>query len=263
VALGAAWLALYFAWHGIDASWGLVFLIVPGTLVSLDRMTVDVGLVALCAGFALYTLDKQPNWALLAVLALAPLTRETGVCLTGAYLLWTVLQRMWKQSLRTLATLIPFAVWTAYVHAHTAVDLTKWTGVPLMGLIARTLQPVQYTLSSRWVKQAAVLDYIAVIGIWVALILLFQLMLKWRTGPLDLATLAFGATAVLVSKPDVWSEAYAFARTQSPMLLCLFLAGVPLRFWGAGIPLMLCIPRILFQLTPQFYGILHSWMGKR
>ena len=42
VALGAAWLALYCASFGLDASWGLLFLVVPGTLVSLDRMTVDV-----------------------------------------------------------------------------------------------------------------------------------------------------------------------------------------------------------------------------
>jgi hypothetical protein len=199
----------------------------------------------------------------MAVLTMAPLARETGLCLTAGYLLWSLLQKQWRQAAYTLATLIPFVLWTAYVHAHTAADLTRWTGIPLMGLVQRTLRPVQFALSSQWLKTAAILDYVAVIGVWIALILLMQLMLKRRAGALEIATLAFGGAAALLSKPDVWSEAYAFARTQSPLLFCLFLAGIPLRLWAAGVPLALCVPRILFQLTPQFYGILHSWLGKR
>ena len=39
---------------GFDPACGLAFLLVPATLISMDRLTVDVALVALCVAFALF-----------------------------------------------------------------------------------------------------------------------------------------------------------------------------------------------------------------
>ena len=60
---GAYWLAGCAVRIGRNAAWGLAFLLVPATAVSLDRMTVDLPLVALAAGLLLYAQDAvRPHW---------------------------------------------------------------------------------------------------------------------------------------------------------------------------------------------------------
>ena len=48
VLLGAYWLSRWATVNELHPAWGLAFLLVPGTLVSMDRMTVDGSLAALC-----------------------------------------------------------------------------------------------------------------------------------------------------------------------------------------------------------------------
>ncbi|MFN0170148.1 MAG: hypothetical protein ACKV22_27325 [Bryobacteraceae bacterium] len=263
VALGAMWVGRHAGVAGLSPAWGLLFLAVPATIVSLDRMTVDVALCALCAAFAVYA-TPQPAWRMLGpVLAAAPLARETGLCLPVAYALYALRRKQWRDAGIAVLTSLPAGLWTLYVHAHTAADLTKWTGFPLAGLIARTAHPFPYATPTDWLKQAAMLDFIAILGMWLALALAVQAFLLRGPGPLELACGLFAAAAIALSKPDIWTEAYAFTRTQSPLLLCLALAGWPTQFWTSAIPLALSIPRITFQLGPQFFGILHAWLGKR
>ncbi len=263
VALGTMWMARHAGAAGLSPAWGLLFLAVPATLVSLDRMTVDVALCALCAAFAVYA-TPRPDWRMLGpVLATAPLARETGLCLPVAYGIYALRRKRWKDAGIAALTAAPAGLWTLYVHAQTAPDLTKWTGFPLAGLIARTAHPFPYATPTAWLKQAALLDFIAILGMWLALALAVQALLLRRSGPVELACGLFAAAAIALSKPDIWTEAYAFARTQSPLLLCLVLAGWPSQFWSSGIPLALSIPRVVFQLGPQFFGILHAWLGKR
>ena len=53
VFLGVYWLARAMLIQGRHPAWGLMFVLMPATLVSMDRMTVDVALAALTAGFVL------------------------------------------------------------------------------------------------------------------------------------------------------------------------------------------------------------------
>jgi hypothetical protein len=62
----------------------------------------------------------------------------------------------------------------------------------------------------------------------------------------------------VVSKPDVWLDAYAFSRTQAPLLMCCALWGVTRRRWLALAPIAIAMPRLLFQLQPQLKGILRA-----
>ncbi len=82
VFLGSWWLARYALLGSAHAAWGLAFLLVPATLVSMDRLTVDVALAALTVAFVFYS-RPGPSWKLYPVLALAPLARETGLLLIG------------------------------------------------------------------------------------------------------------------------------------------------------------------------------------
>jgi hypothetical protein len=76
--LGTYWLSRLCQSFGYDALWALCFLMIPGVAVSLDRMTVDILLVALCMAFGLYG-AVAPSWRIYPVLLFAPLVRETGL----------------------------------------------------------------------------------------------------------------------------------------------------------------------------------------
>ena len=72
---GVFWLAQFARTRGMHPAWGLVFLAVPATITSLDRMTADIALAAFCVGFVLYA--ESDLWLVIAIFACATLTRET------------------------------------------------------------------------------------------------------------------------------------------------------------------------------------------
>ena len=97
LALGAYWSARLLARRGRSPLWGLLFVVVPATLASFDRMLVDGPLLALFAGFLLYC--EEERWKRVWVLAmLAALTRETGLLLGAALVTDRLLDRDWRRA---------------------------------------------------------------------------------------------------------------------------------------------------------------------
>ncbi len=117
-----------------------------------------------------------------------------------------------------LASSVPFFVWAAYVDAHVLADGTRWTHlIPLFGLYRRTLRPVVRWMGGTPHVIAAVLDYLAVLGVWVAIVLVLYLFWKRRywqrqSAPVVVALATFTLAIAFVSNPKVWAEAYAFGR---------------------------------------------------
>jgi hypothetical protein len=250
VFLGTYWTGRYLVRCNLPPAWSAAFVLVPAVLVSIDRATVDVALAALCAGFALYAV-AEPSWKIYPILALAPLARETGLCLIAAFAAVELWNRHWRGALLAVAAALPFLAWLLFLNAHTAPDLTVFaSAIPLKGLIARTLHPIQYSTATAWLMKAAALDYLAVLGIWVALVAAVLSR--------DAAALAFAAVAVFLAQPQAWGDAYSFGRTLSPLLLCVALAGARRRAWWTLAPIVLVLPRVFFQLLPQLRGILRS-----
>lgn len=98
LALGGYWCGRSLAQRGRSPFWGLLFVVVPATLASFDRMLVDGPLTALFAGFLLYC--EEQRWTRIWVLAmLAALTRETGLLLVAAL----VTDRLWHHDWRRAA----------------------------------------------------------------------------------------------------------------------------------------------------------------
>jgi hypothetical protein len=248
VFLGAYWLSRWGARHGYPPWLGLGFLLVPATLISLDRNTVDVALAALTVGFALY---QGP--ALYAVMAAAPLARETGLLFIAAQALCAARKREWRALGLSLATALPFLLWAWYVGRRAAPDLTSHLGmVPFGGIVYRALHYAAYPLETAWVRKAALLDYLAFLGVCAAMLL----VLRRRAGRLETAALAFCAALVFVSQPQVWAEAYAFGRIASPLLVLVSLMALRDRWWWGLLPLACVLPRVLWQLGPQLRAIL-------
>lgn len=249
VAVGTAALALFLPRQGVRAEWSLLFPLVPAALVSLDRMTVDAALAALVVVFAA---GEGPVLWLAA--ALAPLVRETGWPLLAAYAVMR-----WRRPWLAASAAVPAAAWYAWVRFHTNPDGTVWlSAIPFRGLFTRTLDIFPVLPHTRWERMALSLDYVAVFGIWAAMAVVLWMAWNRDRSRLAVAAYLFAAVAVFVSKADVWQDAYAFARTQSPLLICCALWGITRRHWIALAPVILTLPRLLFQLEPQVKGVLHS-----
>jgi hypothetical protein len=259
VFLGSLWLARWCARCGLHPAWCVTFILVPGVLVSLDRYTVDVALAALCIGFAWYGVERC-SLAVFAVLALAPLARETGLILAaafGAHALW---RRNWRAAAFAGAAAVPFGAWLWYVSMRTVPDQTVFASwVPFRGLIERTLHPFPDSVATRWLFTAAVLECVAVVGIWLAVALAFRLLWKGRRDLLAIAAALFATVFVaFLAQPQAWAGVYTFGRTMSPLLIWLALMGAASRQWPFVLPLAMTVPRLLFQLGPQWWRIVHG-----
>jgi hypothetical protein len=251
---GAYWLAAWCVECGYRPRWGVAFLLLPATLISLDRATVDVALAALTVAFALYR-----GRALWVVLAVAPLARETGLLLTAANAACSARERHWRAVGWSAAALLPCALWWAYVAQATAPDLTSHLApVPFGGIWYRLTHPVMYETSSAWLRKAAALDYIGFLGACAAIALAVVAALRTKGGRLEIAALAFAAALVFVGQPQVWAEAYAFGRVAAPLLLLLALVAVRDRWWWGLAPVAMVLPRVLWQLAPQFKAVLRG-----
>ena len=69
--LGVYWLSRYAAREGRNPEWGLFFCVIPAAATSVERLTIDIALAALCAGYAFYASSRQES-KLTAILILAP-----------------------------------------------------------------------------------------------------------------------------------------------------------------------------------------------
>ncbi len=229
---------------------GLAFLLIPATLVSLDRMTVDLPLAAIVIGILLFAESAGlPLWLLLIA---APLVRETGIVLTVAVVIHAILTRRSGIAVHTALTAIPALAWWMYVHAHTPPDGTAWiTPIPFGGLIAHTLAGGDGTPGTTlWLLAAHATEQLALAGIWAAIILTLLSVRKRPDLPLIVAML-FVAFYSLVGKADVWDTAYAAGRTMSPLLLALAVMGWRERRWVLLLPLLLILPRIGLQYEAE------------
>ena len=265
VFLGAFWMARWAVAWGRHPAWGLLFLAIPAVAVSLDRYTIDVALAALAVGFAAEggACFSLPVWRIWPILVLAPLARETGIILIAAYALDAALRREWRRVALAAACAVPSALWLAYVAQRTPADATVFASwVPFHGLMERTLQPIQESVATGWLVRAAILEYVGVRGMWVAVALAAVLLWKGKRDLTALAAALFVAVFVaFLGQPQAWSGVYSFGRTMSPLLIWLALAGLASGRWVFLTPLAMTAPRILFQLAPQWRGVWHGLLS--
>jgi hypothetical protein len=246
-------------WLGVlaDRPWmGLGFFLVPAVLISLDRMTIDLPLAALCVGVVLYG-EVKPSRAIYAVLAAAPLVRETGILLIVGWCVWNALRRRWREVLMGAACALPALGWWMYVQSRTAPDQTNWlTFYPFGGLLQRTLDPPQIPRTGLWLRVANLCEQLALIGIWGAFLAVVWVTRKRRSRLAAVTALAVAVFAAMIGKYDVWADAYAAGRVLSPLLVMLALLGLQERRWWLAAPMLLVLPRVLLQYQPAVKRVL-------
>jgi hypothetical protein len=260
VLLGGFWLSRYCVLNGLHPGWGMAFLLIPSVLISIDRQTVDTAAAALLVGFMLYC--ARAPYKAYALLAFLPLARETGLCITAGAMILEWRRRHWERLILAAISIVPFVAWAGYVSLHTSRDRTPWLSLPFMGLLTRTLNPVQYPLTGPWVKLAAVLDYTAVLGIWLALAFVVYVVLRRPVGMLGTCLAVFSLAIVFLAQADIWEGAYEFGRSTSPLLIMLMMFAISTKEYRYLLPMIFVLPRILLQYQPQVSGIVSGIFGQ-
>ena len=255
VFLGTYWLARYCCLHRTHPAWGLGFLVVPAVAISVERLTIDIALAALCIGFAVYAV--RPSWRLVGILVLAPLARETGIGLALVGGLAGLVKRSWGLTAAAAVSTLPWLVWVlGFVHTRTRPDSFLWLSVyPFKGIFDRTLRFPGPLIPDHIAAWAAVFDYVAVLGMWLALAQVVMLLRSGKLDPVKLAMATYGLLVIFVGIPRVWSEAYAFGRVFSPLLIFLGLQAISARSRWLLLPLGLVTLRVAAQLAAQLVGI--------
>lgn len=266
---GTYWSARCASVLGRAPLWGLAFLLVPAVPISAERMTIDVALAALTAGFALYA-DRPGSRRLLVVLALAALVRETGVLLALGVAVALALRGQRMQALRPLLALLPALAWFAYVHARTPPYEYPLDPRPLSGAVRAMVQPdpapdVPPGQVGEWwrqtIRRKPAFDRVALAGVLLAIGLGLWGLRPWPPAAPAMAAGLFALLGVVSQRADQWLFVYDYGRVYAPLVLLLLLRGLREGRWAMALPLALMWPRILLETTMQAVGILRALLG--
>ena len=261
VFLGCYWIGRFAVLHRRHPLWGLLFLAMPAVPISIDRMTVDVALAALCVGFAVFAAEGRSRPLFLLLIA-APLARETGLALTAAYCLWALLRKDGRRAIFGALSVLPFAAWCLYVQLHFGAQGFGWLSAQfLRDLAGVVLHPYPYPWGP--VKNAVVIsaDLLALAGCLAAIGLAFRFGVKRSGTLLECLVLVEGVVGLglaLFGSRDVWVQAYGYARVLSPLLVFLALRSLKRRSWSDLAPVLLVLPRIGMQVFPQVVAVLRG-----
>jgi hypothetical protein len=241
--------------RGRSPLWGVCFLLVPAVVSSIDRLTVDIALAALCVWFVRWA--DGPPWRLSIVLLLAPLVRETGLLLVAAAALAALLGGRHRRAVLFASAALPALAWWAFVHARTAAQDYPLSLVPLSGILTALTHPMAYAgkpaLIAR-LNQGA--DALALAGMLAALVLAWRPLRSREHGPVAIAGMLFAAMGVAVQRLDHWQHVFDFGRMYSPLLIVLAAGWLESRRAADVAPTLLMQPRIVLQLGSQIVGVL-------
>jgi hypothetical protein len=261
LALGVYWCARLMARRGRSPLWGLLFVIVPATLASFDRMLVDGPLTALFAGFLLYC--EEERWNHVWVLAmLAALTRETGFLFVAALVADRLLHRDWRRAAWYASSGIPALAWYGYVAARLPHDApVSILAVPVWGFLQRLLWLRPYP-DPRVQLLLRVTDVLAVLGLAVSLALAVRWLLQRRLGPVTLCVAFFASLGLVLGAPSHMIDAFGFARPVSPLLLWVMLEAVSRKTWSALAPPLLVSLSVSLAFASPFVLVVKGLLGR-
>jgi hypothetical protein len=261
IALGVYWCARLLVRRGRSPFWGVLFLVVPATVASSDRMLVDGPLTALFAGFLLYS--DEERWARVWVLAmLAALTRETGLLLGAALVTDRLLDRDWRRAAWFASSAIPAGAWYAWLAVRLPRDpsATPELALPAWGLVQRLLWLRPYP-DPRVQLVLRVTDVLAVLGLAVCVILAARWLIGRRPGPVSLCVAFFAALALVLGAP-VCVEAFAFGRVVSPLLFWVMIEAVSRKTWIALAPPLLVSISVGGALVNPLLVVVKGLLGR-
>ncbi len=248
--LGAWWLARILDRRHTNTWFALLYLLVPATLIALDRLTVDMALTSLVMGFAYYAAvdDRRKLWL---VVALAVLCRDTGIILAVAWMVPLLVRRKFREAAVFATALLPAAAWNVFVSLHMppGTGVTWSRIVPFGGWIELWLHPPVYHLSPVLTAAVRALDWLQLLGFLLAFLLGLRRWRQARTNALACVCVLWAAMGILL--PPFWQDDIYVSRLFSPLLILEFLD-------GQKAPMAMIVPRVGAQLMPQILGVIRA-----
>jgi len=252
---GVYWMALLAARAGWNQAWGLAFVLLPATLVSIDRMTADIALAAFVAGFALYAGKVHAGWVAL-LLACAALTRETALPVIAGYTGYLLTRREIRNAILIACSALPAIGWFIYLNRMERSPVASFGGwIPLAGFIERVAHPAVYALSGFKGASAQAFDYLALAGIALALALAACAAVRREWSSITSAMYAMALAAVFLHDRSVWVDVYAFGRVLTPLLLLAAMVYWRKNRWLALAPVFLVDSRVALNFAAQLQGV--------
>jgi hypothetical protein len=252
VFLGVYWMAMLASTHNRPPALGLLFLMSPAAIISIDRMTVDIAAAAFALA-ALHYFDTQRPVRLWLSIAAACLSRETAAIVPlalMAYSFWR--DRDYRQPAFMASAFLPAALWNLFAASFTPASAAQaGTFIPFRYFIGLILNPFDYKLPPLWQLIASTGDLLCLAGLALSV---WYAVSRWRTlrdSPAGWAILAWVLFFAFVGHAPMWNEPYNYGRIFTPLLLLAAAAGFGRMDRLALLPLLLFVPRILFQLAPQ------------
>lgn len=244
-ALGVYWTCGWLQLSDAPPVWGMVvFLLLPATLSSIDRLLVDGPLCAVFAGQMYYTKLGRGN-ALYFIAAIAPLIRETGIVILAAVLAAAILEKHWRRFAVFTTAALPILAWSLYVAPRThGTTATRLFEKPVIGLFLHlfTVNHDYPGLDKSLYLLMQTVDFLALAGYILCLALAAQWLWahrgEWRD-PVNLTVAGFLFLGLLLGHPYYFASPYAYSRPLSPLILWVALLGLASRKWAALVPPLL------------------------
>jgi hypothetical protein len=268
---GIYWLACTMVQQGRHAAWGFLFLMVPATVVSIDRMTIDVAVGALTALFAFQFLAHRERWLWFTLAAVA-LARETGLMLAGAAVLAALLRRDFRRAVLWASAALPALAWYLYVQYNVALApvgarmaaIPRWV-VPHLGLgiVQRALDPPKYGLAASLEMFARGIDALALAATVAAAVMCVVRLRKTPTAALR-AVLCFQVFFMFfMTNKLFWNTPFGYSRPIAPLFVLLIAgAGMGPNFGavlrGALLSGLVDL-RLFTEIKAEVLGVLH-WL---
>ena len=272
---GVYWLASILVRQGRHAAFGLLFLAVPASVVSIDRMTVDMALGALTAGVAYRLIsgrDKGPG--LWLILAAAGLVRETGLLLALGCVLAAAYRRDFRRALLWSSAAIPAVCWFAYLqHALPASAVALSQSVPSwleprhwqFGLFSRALKPLDYPYTPTLLLLARVIDWTALAATAAGAAMGALRLRATQSGPLRAMLALHVALVLALTNSGFWVTPFGYARPLAPLFVLLLAGDGMSAGYGAlaraALVSILVDLRLFTEIKAQVFGVLRSFVG--
>jgi hypothetical protein len=200
IVVGAVCLAGIFVHHGQSPAWALLYMVVPGFILSM-QMTLPEPIAAAAVLGGYWSWLRGLRWRVAALFALALLIRETSAILLLALVAWEWFRPGRRATAAVLATaLLPVVLWRVYVCWMLWPDWgweglffdPRNMGMPFVGL---------YTLLTND-RSVAGITYPVVLIAGLGLALAYGWM---RRDALSAALIAYAAVAVSLNYSSIWT----------------------------------------------------------
>lgn len=242
----------------LHPAFGFLFVLLPATIVSIDRMTVDIALAALIAAFVCYAADSA-IWKIALLLALAGLTRETALLLIAGYAIFLLTRKRIGAAILISAAALPAIAWFVYLAARTGAHSEApgvLGGIPFAGIVYGFRHPLVYHLSTFKNAAGVWFDRLALSGVAI----MFALVIKWaierRWDFIAPPAYAFALAFALIRPAIFWAESDGYGRQFTPLLLLLLaIPGKRSKAWLALAPIALIDARLSLNFVAQVAGV--------